>query len=489
MKLSIRTLRPAGLAVIASAFLATSAHGQGVPADAGVSPDAGVPAAAALPVPITILTSNPGTAPGLIFITPQSTVPTSAHGAQIIDNLGRPVWFNPLPAGIGATDLRVQSYHGAPVITWIQSAGQFSTGATTDYIADQHYNVIATVNAGNGLIADVHEFHLTPQGTALITAYNTVPADLSSVGGPTSGLVTEGVIQESDVASGKVLFEWHSLGHVGLDESHDPVSTSPSVAWDYFHVNAVSLDEDGNYLVGARNTWAVYRIDRHSGAVLFRLGGTKSDFTLGPNVAFAWQHNPTSVDDHGLIRIFDNEASPSVLPYSRVIWVRHDDKNKTATLERWFKHPDNLQAGSQGNAEALDNGDTFVEWGALPRFSEFDGNNDLIYDGALPTTYNSYRGYRHEWHAQPDTSPTATATRNDSGDAVVHAVWNGATEVATWDVIDAVNRAGHGPVASAPWNGLDTAISVNEVVDSIIVIARDSNGREIGRSGAVQVAD
>jgi hypothetical protein len=167
MKLSIRTLRPAGLAVIASAFLATSAHGQGVPADAGVSPDAGVPAAAALPVPITILTSNPGTAPGLIFITPQSTVPTSAHGAQIIDNLGRPVWFNPLPAGIGATDLRVQSYHGAPVITWIQSAGQFSTGATTDYIADQHYNVIATVNAGNGLIADVHEFHLTPQGTAL----------------------------------------------------------------------------------------------------------------------------------------------------------------------------------------------------------------------------------------------------------------------------------------------------------------------------------
>ena len=101
----------------------------------------------------------------------------------------------------------------------------------------------------------------------------------------------------------------------------------------------MSLDENGDFLINSRHTWAAYRLDRHTGEVKWRLGGKKSDFALGPNVAFAWQHNATAVDHHGLIRFFDNEASPTVLPYSRVIWVRHDDVNKTATLERWFKHP------------------------------------------------------------------------------------------------------------------------------------------------------
>jgi hypothetical protein len=448
-------------------------------------PDGGAPAPA--PVPITILASSPKTARGLIFVTPTNATPGAVQGEQIVDDQARPVWFAPLPSGEAAFDLRVQEYHGERVLTWIQSQGVFSTGPTTDYIADRHYRVIATVSAGSGLTADIHEFHLTREGTALITAYNTVPRDLSSVGGPAAGLVTEGVIQEIDVRSGRVLFEWHSLDHIGLDESHAPVSTSPTVAWDYFHLNAVSVDEDGNLLVGARNAWAVYRIDRHTGAILWRLAGTKSDFVLGPGVAFAWQHNPTAADDHGLIRIFDNEASPAVLPYSRVIWVRHDDRRKTATLERSFKHPDGLSAGSQGNAQGLDNGDTFVGWGALPRFSEFDGHDNLIFDAAFPAGYNTYRAYRFDWVGEPDTAPAATAQRTGDGDTIVHAVWNGATEVARWEVLEPSAR-GPRAVASAAWNGLDTAIEVGEFLHDVVVVARDRGGREIGRSAVTPVA-
>jgi hypothetical protein len=384
----------------------------------------------------------------------------------------------------------VQRYRGEPVLTWIESEGAFSTGPTTSYIADRHYNVIATVKAGNGLTEDIHEFELTPEGTALILAYHTIPGDLSSVGGPASGLVTEGVIQEIDIRNGQVLFEWHSLDHVGIDESHSPVSTSATVAWDYFHANAISVDEDGNLLLDARNTWAAYRIDRHSGDVIWRLGGTKSDFQLGPGVAFAWQHDPRAVDHHGLIRFFDNEASPTVLPYSRVIWVRHDDRNKTATLERWFKHPDNLSAGSQGDAEGLDNGDTFVGWGALPRFSEFDDQNNLIFDAALPTGYNSYRAWRYVWVGEPDTLPTATAQVSD-GNTVVHAVWNGATEVARWEVLEGSGERFRDflrPVASADWNGFDTAIPVNGQLQSVVVVAKDRFGRTIGQSAVTAVS-
>ena len=81
-------------------------------------------------------------------------------------------------AGVGAIaitafDLRVQRYRGEPDLTWIESEGAFSAGPTTSYIDDRHYNVIATVKAGNGLTEDIHEFELTPKGTALILAYNT----------------------------------------------------------------------------------------------------------------------------------------------------------------------------------------------------------------------------------------------------------------------------------------------------------------------------
>jgi hypothetical protein len=482
--LSLGSLLPfAPLVPIAAFGIAFSpeASAQLAATDAGV--DAAAPPPNAQPVPITVLTTSPATAKGLIFVTPTSAASNAVEGPEIIDGQARPVWFKPLPQGTAAYDFRVQQYRGEPVITWAESQGAFSTGPTTDYIADRHYNVIATVTAGNGLIADIHEFHLTPQGTALITAYSTVTRDLSSVGGATDGLVTEGVVQEIQIASGRVLFEWHSLDYIGLDESHAPVPASAKTAWDYFHLNAVSIDEDGNLLVGARNTWAVYRVDRHNGALLWRLGGTKSNYKLGPDVAFAWQHNPTVADDHGLIRIFDNEASPTVLPYSRVIWVRHDDLRKTATLERWFKHPENLSAGSQGNAEALDNGDTFVDWGALPRFSEFDIDNNLVFDAAFPEGYNSYRAYRYVWDGEPETVPTATAAVTTEGDTVVHAIWNGATRVARWEVQDSYGvRVGKGE-----WNGYDTTLGVDEPLRSVVVVARDRDGFEIARSALTTV--
>ncbi|HSY24552.1 MAG TPA: arylsulfotransferase family protein [Polyangiaceae bacterium] len=492
MKLSIRSFVRGSVGAVAISAFSTVATAD--------SSDAGASDASPQPIPITILKSSPRTAPGYIFLTPTAGPGATPGGggaggaapqsAQIDDDKGRPVWFHPLASGITAYDLRVQRYRGEPVLTWIESEGAFSTGPTTSYIADRHYNVIATVKAGNGLTEDIHEFELTPEGTALILAYNTVTRDLSSVGGPASGLVTEGVVQEIDIRTGRVLFEWHSLDHIGIDESHSPVSTSPTVAWDYFHANAVSVDEDGNLLVDSRNAWAAYRINRHSGEVIWRLGGTKSDFQLGAGVAFAWQHDPRAVDDHGLIRFFDNEASPTVLPYSRVIWVRHDDRNKTATLERWFKHPDNLSAGSQGDAEGLDNGDTFVGWGALPRFSEFDDQSNLIFDAALPTGYNSYRAWRYVWTGEPDAPPTAIAQVTD-GNTVVHAVWNGATEVARWEVLESAGERFRGfprIVASAEWNGLDTAIPVDGQPQSVVVVAKDRFGRTIGQSVVTAVS-
>src|SRR5271163_4896239 len=87
-------------------------------------------------------------------------------------------------------------------------------------------------------------------------------------------------------------------------------------------------------LVSSRHTWTVYKVNRTTGAIIWRLGGKKSDFTLGPGLPFAWQHDAVGVDA-STIRIFDNESNGApVLPHSRAIWVTHDDTTMTATLAR-----------------------------------------------------------------------------------------------------------------------------------------------------------
>jgi hypothetical protein len=438
------------------------------------------------PPRITVLHSSPDTERGLIFVAPKTTPdPARAQGAEIVDDQGRPVWFHPVSGDDQVADFRVQRYRGEPVLTWWQGQSHDGPGhgEGVDYIADRSYRVVATVKAGNGLAADTHEFQLTPEGTALVTVYHKVPRDLSAVGGPADGQVYDGIVQELDVASGAMLLEWHSLEHVALEESEAPVPTAAATAYDYFHINGISLDQDGNLLVDARNTWAVYKVHRKTGQVLWRLGGKKSDFPLGPGVAFAWQHNGQAVDHH-TVRVFDNEAAPAVLPHSRVIWVRRDHQG--ATLIRSIEHPDGLLAGSQGNSQALDNGDTFVGWGATGRFSEFDAGGQLLFDASVPEGYDTYRAYRHRWHGQPDTPPTATAVRGADGSITVHAVWNGATQVDRWIVVGG-SRHRLWPLGAADWNGLDTTIAVKAEAREIAVVAVDRSGQPIGRSPSVPV--
>ena len=450
------------------------------------------------PPPVSILQSGGSLASGYVFVTaaggsgsskPGSQNPSTVYvnGPEIVDDLGRPVWYAPLTGSGLATDLRVQTYQGQPVLTWSQGIGfeMQQPGATVDYIADQTYHVIATVQAGNGLDADQHEFRLTPQNTALITIYNTVQGDLSALGGSSNAQILEGVVQEIDVASGNVLLEWHSLDHVDPSESYVPVPTSPNTPYDYFHVNSASVDTDGNLLISARHTWAVYKVNRTTGDVIWRLGGKKSDFALGPGLPFAWQHDAEAADA-STIRIFDDESNGTpVLPASRVVWVTHDDSTMTATLARSVQHPSGLSVAAEGNAEALDNGDTFVGWGVLGRFSEFDPNGLLLFDASLPNGFGSYRAYRCPWTGTPATSPNLTALSNSDGSTTVHAIWNGATEVATWQVMGGSSAANLSAVASAPWSGLDTAVSVGGQPGILRVVALNAAGSVIGQSATL----
>jgi hypothetical protein len=468
-----------GLAVLFGAALARAASGT----------EAASPPPLA-PPPITVLTSKPGVDHGLIFVAPKQNPPTATQeGPEIIDNQGRPVWFQAVGANQQATNFRVQQYRGESVLTWWQGTGVPTgpgEGQGVNYVYDHSYHQIAVVAAGNGYQADLHEFRITPRGTAFITVYNHIPYDLSSLGGSANGTVIDGVAQELDVATGKVVWEWHSIDHVPLSESQAPAPTVATTPYDYFHINAVSWDDDGDVLIDARNTWTAYKVDHRTKEIIWRQGGKSSTFALttGDNgTQTAWQHDPEFVDNRTL-RFFDNEAAPSILPYSRVVWIRQNPHDKTSTVVKQLVHPDRIQAGSQGNAQALDRGHTFVGWGATGRFSEFDADGNLLFDATVPTTggWDDYRAYRFAWHGTPDTKPTATAQKNADGTVTVHAVWNGATEVARWIVIGGERASALWPLGSAEWNGLDTSITLQSDAQHVAVVAEDAHGRLIGRS-------
>jgi hypothetical protein len=414
---------------------------------------------------------------GYIFIAPKQG--QTAEGPEIVDGQGRPVWFHP---GGEASDFRVQRYHGDPVLTWCEGG--------VGYIVDGSYHVIATVHAGNDLDLDGHEFALTPQGTALITIAHGMPYDLSSVGGAKDGVVADGIVQEIDVATGHVLFEWHSLDHVPLGESYLPINSDPD-SYDYFHINSVTVADDGNLLISGRHTWTIYKVDRQTGRLLWRLGGKRSDFTLGPGVRFAWQHNPLPAGA-STIRLFDNENNGEpggrVGAQSRVIWIHLDTATMTATLVKAITHPAALSVPSQGNAQALDNGDTFVGWGQLGRVSEFDSQGKRVFDATLPGGNNTYRAYRFEWSAQPDTLPTATARHTGRVKTTVHAIWNGATDVARWRILAGRTATHLRPLRTVAWNGLDTTVKIPGRPKRVEVVALDARGSVVATSKPVRAS-
>jgi Arylsulfotransferase (ASST) len=431
-------------------------------------------------VDVTVPARNPSL--GDIFVTPAGR---GQDGPMILEPNGALVWFKPVPAGEETTDLRVQQYEGKPVLTWWEGQVIDGHGRGDDYIYNGAYEPVATVHAGNGLQADLHEFNLTPQGTALISAYEPIHANLSSIGGPSDGLLNDCVVQEIDVRTGLVMFEWHALGHVPLSYSYAPVPHLSATVYDYFHLNSIQPQADGDLLIGARNTWAVYMISTAGGGTVWTLGGKHSSFTSGPGVRFAWEHD-AEVLPEGNVSIFDDEASPPESNQSRAIVIALDQTTHTATLARQFVHPGTrILTQSQGNAQALPEEEEFVGWGEVGYASEFSAAGALSFDMHLPPGESSYRAYRMPWSATPAHAPTLAASAGAGASTVLYASWNGATAIAGWRVFAGRSPKALNPVGQFPRAGFETEMTVPGTLHYLAVQALGSAGQVLGSSGAV----
>jgi hypothetical protein len=441
--------------------------------------------------PVLEITHAAGeTAPGHVFLGAQ--VRNGQNGALIVDNDGQPVWFG-LPAESTSLvkEVRIQTWQGQPVLTWSEGSTPIGFGLGHYVICDTSYQRVAELQVGNGFAGgDFHEFLITSRDTALIGLYHAVEWDLTPVGGSRYGLVIDNIVQELEIGTGRVLFEWHTLDHIAVDETRAAfeVGEYRDHPFDYFHLNSIEEDADGNLIISARHTFAIYKLDRGTGAVIWRLNGERSDFAVDEDAAFAWQHD-ARVLPSGELSLFDNHEANSQLEgeaWSRGLVLTLDETAMTASVAREYIHAEKVLATSQANMQTLPNGNVFIGWGSAPDFSEFTPDGEMIFNGRFPEGGNSYRAYRFPWSAQPAEPPDAVAETGADGTVTVYASWNGSTDVASWRVLAGPDPSDLAEVAGGPRSGFETAIEVATSAPWLAVEALDAGGAILGASAAIQ---
>lgn len=341
---------------------------------------------------------------------------------------------------------------------------------------------------------------------------------------------------ELDIHTGELLFEWHSLDHTNpkcqskssiikakyltiFTDSSVPLrktgsfsGRSSSDAYNYFHINSVDKDDEGNYLISARHYCAVFKINGTDGEIIWQLGGTRgSDFDIPSNVEFAFQHDARfryRSPDGSIERIslFDNAAITEPIapinPFSRGRYIELNHTAGTAAEIHTYAAPDEISAHSQGNLQFLPGGKKFVNWGQAGAVTEFTEDGTVLFHAYLdsyPNKYvQSYRGFRSNWTAFSDEEPAVLALNDKEGKVSVWVSWNGDTETRTW-LFYLVDNASEKIVVSL---GTQTRTGFETHFETIIagsakalrnfsiqVKALDAKGRGLGSSRPVWIQD
>ncbi|KZT05241.1 uncharacterized protein LAESUDRAFT_235812 [Laetiporus sulphureus 93-53] len=435
---------------------------------------------------------------GYYLTCPWSTdVPQPAPA--IYTSKGDLVWTDP---EIGQCfNLDVQTLNGTNVLTvWngtLNTFGRYGVGKS--YILDSTYAVTHVLTTSINDTSDLHEFTIpiTTNSTALIPAYLPVQANLSEYGGTENGWVLANFFEEIDIATGEVLFKWNSTEHVPFSASYTTAENSTTAydAWDYFRINSVDKDDKGNYLADSSHTQAVYYINGTDGEIIWQLGGKNNSFTFGTNATFYGQQDVRFIKNYTAISMHAGEATTGQTT-ARGLALDLNFTTMEATLIAEFLPSEPLTSTSQGSCRYDPDGNVVVGWGSNPWISEYLQNGTLIYSAALGgqnltgSLIENYRALKTTtWVSYPQTVPDIAFNGS-----VVWASWNGATEVATWEVLIGSHPNVLRPAVQAPKDGFETMIPVPQTT-YVRARAYNAYGVVLGEShvhssnGTVESAD
>ncbi|GME49449.1 hypothetical protein MMC22_008311 [Neofusicoccum parvum] len=438
------------------------------------------------------------------------------EGPYILTDTGDLVWSGFTYFSTWTGNFQAGRWQGQDVLFAFEGShnGLHGHGHGHHTILDNHYRTIKELRAGDHMLSDKHEFIIHDEKTSLIQIHHPLPTDLTAYGGDsTQRWIVDSRFQELDIATGAVLFSWRSLDHIPPSESALPLPLgqagtghNSSWAWDYFHINSLEKGGDGHYLLSARHASTVYKINGTSGAVIWRLGGRRSDFALGPGVAFGFQHHARWLSegaggcDH--LSLFDNsvhgaetagggENEVVLHPYSRGKHLRVCVGNASAELLQAFRPPGDLLVKSQGSLQALPRGNVLANWGSEGAVTEFAPDGAAVWhaeldSGDLQDGVQNYRAFRFNWTGWAGESPAVVTEADGEGVETVYVSWNGDTQTRVWQFYESDGHGWKTFVGEAKRTGFETAFALGRRVNAakIVVEALDRKGNVLATAKA-----
>ncbi|MGH7740399.1 MAG: aryl-sulfate sulfotransferase [Candidatus Eiseniibacteriota bacterium] len=348
----------------------------------------------------TIMQSNQPDS-GCIFITPNASGAGSLGHLAIVDNYGVPMFAQALGGVTSTLDFK------------LQPTGQLSYFINNQFtVLDSNYTVVDHWACGNGYLTDSHEFLLLPNGHALMMAYDAQIVDMSMIvpGGNPAATVIGLIVQELD-ATKHVVLQWRSWDHYKITDMIEvPGRSFTGASIDWVHGNAIEVALDGNLLISARHMDEITKVDRQTGAIIWRLGlnSKNNQFTIVNDPrGFSHQHDIRQLPN-GDITVFDN-GNYLTPQYSRGVEYALDETNRIATQVWEYRHVPDIYGQATGSDRRRENGGKLIAWGLNtpdPKITDLHADDSIALElGFGAVNIFSYRAFRFPWHTtqfEPD---------------------------------------------------------------------------------------
>ncbi|KAJ5765171.1 hypothetical protein N7520_004730 [Penicillium odoratum] len=447
-------------------------------------------------------------------------------GPMILDNQGHMVWFKEYQTTYNAN---VYMYKGERYLTfWAGNDTSRGHGEGMLYMLNSSYEEAYKLHGVN-YFADLHEFHITCDETAVFTVYDIKSVDLTSTGGLEDGWIYDSVFQEIDIETNELLFEWRASDHFSIGEGEidsNGAGRSKEHPWDWFHINSIDKDEHGNFLISSRYFKCLAYINGVTGDVIWKLGGENHSFTdlsAGAATNISWQHHARFQPRYNIanktraISVFDNSSRGKGAPQnpSRGLMIDIDETDMTAIVRAEYWNSMAISSQSQGSMQVLDNGHVLIGYGFSAAWTEFGADGEVLCDvhfGPRESFHESdiisYRTFKQKWVGMPVTAPDVALSGTTAS-----VTWNGATEVVTWvlqgslvNVTDSpdftdedgirryssgyVEDVGFLFVSAMPKSGFETKIPIPADIPyrTLRLVALDGMGSSLGRTRALEWA-
>lgn len=408
-------------------------------------------------------------------------------------------------------DFRVSSYYNSQSLSMVLAPDprhEEEDPRGVGWIMDHNFELRKSVHMHDMIPSfNMHEFNILGNGRAALVVtkdprFHNIPSPGTYK--PSSEEVEVEIshngFQEIDILTGEVLFGWDAMDHVPLSETFVPLNVSevgkPGQLWDYIHLNSVDKNFEGDYLISARHTSAIYKVSGEDGSIIWQLGGFNRSFEqIGFN--FSFQHDARFQYQDGPITIvsyLNNAADKETetAEFSTAQLVKLDTDLMTATLISEWDRPDRNLTRLRGNVQVLDNGNIFVGWSENSYISEFTPDGELAFEAQFQSErFDTYRSYKFNFTGLPSEPPTLRSfaygkdSSADSTSTVSYVSWNGATEVVSWDFYANANDTSVEDftyIGNTNKTGFETMFTVDGYMRYVMVEGIDKDGNVLGNS-------